>query len=340
MSAATDPASLRDRIDPQMRPQLERLLAMLGPRGFHGIEDLHERRERYQQVMTLAAARAPDESRVAREVVTVRRPGDRPDLGARLYRPAGLAPPAPGVLYLHGGGMIMGSVATDDGFAASLAEDVGCVVVSVDYGLAPEHRGTEPVEDCYDAFLWLAEHADELGVDADRLALFGASAGGGLACGVALLARDRGGPRPSFQVLVYPMLDDRNITPSSRAVLDIGVWDRAANEEAWAHLLGDDVGTDRVSPYAAPARAATVVGLPPTYLEVGDVDLFLDEDLQFAQRLADSGVPVEFHEHPGAYHGFDQLAPGSSTAQAAQRDRVRAFQRALYIPSTYSEEDR
>jgi acetyl esterase/lipase len=338
MNGSTGPVSLRDRIDPQMRPQLENLLGVLGPRGFHGIEDLQERRKRYEQVMALAATRAPDESRVTREEVSVRRPGRRSHLGGRLYRPAGLVGPAPAILYLHGGGLIMGSVAADDGFAASLAEDVGCVVLSADYGLAPEHRGTGPVEDCYDAFIWLAEHADELDVDANRLALFGPSAGGGLACGVSLLARDRGGPQPSFQMLVYPMLDDRNVTPSSRAVLDIGIWDRAANEEAWAHLLGDDVGTQSVSAYAAPARAATVVGLPPTYVEVGDVDLFLDEDLQFAQRLADSGVAVELHEHPGAYHGFDQLAPGSSTARAARRDRVKALQRALNIPSTHSED--
>lgn len=331
-----NPASVRDRIDPQMRPQLERLLAMLGPRGFHGIEDLRERRRRYEEVAALAAARAPAESRVARRDVVVQRPGDLPDLSARVYQPVGVQAPAAGILYLHGGGMVMGSVAADDGFAASLAEDVGCVVLSVDYGLAPENSGTGPVEDCYDAFAWFAEHGAELGVDPDRLALFGSSAGGGLACGVALLARDRGGPRPVHQMLVYPMLDDRNATPSSHAVLDLGIWDRAANTEAWAHLLGDDVGSDRVSPYAAPARAATVVGLPATYIEVGDLDLFLDEDLQLARRLADSGVSVELHEHAGAYHGFDQLAPSSDAAKTARRDRVRALRRALDIPRTNS----
>lgn len=331
-----DPTSVRDRIDPQMRPQLERLLAMLGPRGFHGIEDLHERRRRYEEVMALAAARAPDESRVARRDVLVQRPEDLPDLSARVYAPVDLQIPTPGILYLHGGGLVMGSVAADDGFAASLAEDVGCVVLSVDYGLAPENRGTGPVEDCYDAFVWLAEHADRFGVDRARLALFGSSAGGGLACGVALLARDRGGPVPVYQMLVYPMLDDRNATPSSHAILDLGIWDRAANIEAWGHLLGNDLGSDRVSPYAAPARAATVVGLPPTYIEVGDLDLFLDEDLQLARRLADSGVSVELHEHPGAYHGFDQLAPSSDAARTARRDRTMVLRRALDIPSTHS----
>lgn len=338
MEAAIDPASVRDRIDPQMRRQLERLLAILGPRGFHGIEDLQERRRRYEEVGALAAARGPEESRVARRDVFVQRSGDRPDLGVRVYRPVAVRALAPGILYLHGGGMVMGSVAADDGFAAALAEDVGCVVLSVDYGLAPENRGTGPVEDCYDAFVWFAEHGAEVGVDPGGLALFGSSAGGGLACGVALLARDRGGPRPVYQMLVYPMLDDRNATASSHAILDLGIWDRAANTEAWGHLLGADVGSDRVSPYAAPARAATVVGLPPTYIEVGDLDLFLDENLQLARRLADSGISVELHEHPGAYHGFDQLAPSSDAARRARRDRTMALRRALDIPRTHSED--
>lgn len=326
-----------DRIDPQMRPQLEKLLDMVGPGGFHDIENLDARRKRYEDVMALAAWRAPDQARVPRRELCLHRSGDRPDLKARLYRPADLDTPASGILYLHGGGLVMGSVAADDGFAASLAEDVGCVVLSVDYGLAPENRGTGPVEDCYFALLWLAEHGEELGVDRERLALFGASAGGGLACGVALLVRDRGGPRLAHQMLIYPMLDDRNTTPSSHAILDLGIWDRAANVEAWGLLLGDDVGANGVSQYAAPGRADTVEGLPPSYLDVGDLDLFLDEDLRMARRLAESGVPVELHQYRGAYHGFDQLAPSSDAARAARRRRVRALRRALDISITHSE---
>jgi acetyl esterase/lipase len=318
-----------DRIDPQMRRQRERLLDMLGPRGFQGIEDLHERRRRYEEVMALASARVPQEARVTREDVCLRENRHRPDLGGRLYRPTSLGNSAPALLYLHGGGLVMGSVAADEVFAASLAEDVSCLVLSVEYGLAPENHGTGPVEDCYDALVWLAVHADELGVDAERLAVFGSSAGGGLACGVALLTRDRAGPRLAYQMLIYPMLDDRNISCSSHAIVDLGIWDRTANLEAWGYLLGDDVGSDRVSAYAAPARATTLVGLPPTYIEVGDLDLFLDEDITLAQRLADSGVPVELHEHSGAYHGFDQLAPNSELARTATRNRVQALRRAL-----------
>lgn len=321
-------ASARERLDPQMRPQLDALLSLLGPRGFQEIDDLRARRERYEEVMTLAASRAPDESRVARQDITVRPSPEGEDLAVRVYRPAGLLGSAPGVVYIHGGGMVMGSVAADDGFAATLAEDVGCVVVSVGYRLAPENPGLGPVEDCYGALLSLHEHGDELGLDRSRLALFGSSAGGGLACGVALLARDRSGPRLSCQVLVYPMLDDRTAL-SGRGPCDLGIWDHRANAEAWSHVLGETLGTDVVSPYVAPARATALVGLPPTYIEVGDLDLFLDEDLRMARRLADSGVPVELHEVPGACHGFDQLAPSSDAARVARSNRANFLRRWL-----------
>lgn len=328
-SSASPP---HDRIDPQMRLQLQELLTFVGPRGFYGINDLHERRARYAAVMQLAAARAPDESRVPRYDTAVARNDRREALSVRVYRPVGPTGPRPGVLYIHGGGMVMGSVLADDPFAAELAEQASCVVVSVEYGLAPEHTGTEPVEDCYDALCWMSEHAADIGVDGQRLSVFGASAGGGLACGAALLAKDRGGPQLLHQMLIYPMLDDRNQTHSSRAIVDLGIWDRDANLEAWRYLLGADAGTDDVSQYAACARAVDLTGLPPTYLDVGDLDLFLDEDLLLAQRLASSGVPVELHVHPGAYHGFDQLAPSSEAAAAARQNRLAALRRAHSSP--------
>lgn len=320
-----------------MRSQLERLLELVGPRGFHGINDLGERRKRFEEIMAAAASRGPDDTRVSRRDLTIERGDGGKPLSVRLYRPVGRDDLLPGLLYLHGGGMIMGSVAADDGFAAALSQDAGCLVVSVEYGLAPENRGTQPVEDCYRALVWFHANTVELGVDRDRLAIFGSSAGGGLACGVAMLARDRGGPRLAHQMLIYPMLDDRNTTPSSRAVLDLGVWDRSANLEAWDHLLGEDVGTDRVSPYAAPARATDLTGLAPTYIEVGDLDLFLDEDLCLARRLEACGVPVELHQYPGAYHGFDQLAPRSDTARRANENRIAALARAFRHPADRSE---
>jgi acetyl esterase/lipase len=329
----------RERIDPQMRPQLEGLLALIGPGGFQGIPDLKLRRLCHASVMNLAVSRAPDETRVRRQDVAITRGNGGPTLAVRVYRPQGLATQSAGILYIHGGGMVMGSVAADDAYAAALAEDLGCTIVSVEYGLAPENSGTQPVEDCYDALSWLFAHALEIGVDPGRLAVFGVSAGGGLACGVALLARDRKTPRLAYQMLIYPMLDDRNITPSSHAIVDLGVWDRAANLEAWRHLLGENAGGTDVPSYAAPARAMDLSGLPPTYLDVGDLDLFLDEDIQLAQRLAAGGVPLELHVYPGAYHGFDQIAPGSDTAKAARGNRVAALRRALATPTTANQSE-
>lgn len=326
-----------ERIDPQMRPQLDGLLALIGPGGFQGIPDLNLRRLRHAEVMHLAAGHAPDETRVQRQDVTITRGKGKPALAVRVYRPQDLVTPSAGVLYIHGGGMVMGSIAADDGYAAALAEDVGCTVVSVEYGLAPENPGTGPVEDCYDALCWLFAHAPEIGVDAGRLAVFGVSAGGGLACGVALMARDRGTPRLAYQMLIYPMLDDRSATPSSHAIVDLGVWDRAANLEAWRHLLGEDAGGTDVPSYAAPAREMELSGLPPTYLDVGDLDLFLDEDIELAQRLSGCAVPLELHVYPGTYHGFDQIAPGSDTARTARGNRVAALRRALSTPTSASQ---
>ena len=318
-------SSLKKRIDPQMRLQRERLLDVVGPKGFYGIRELSERRSRFEKIMAVAAIRGPDVSRVSRRDIWVMHNVRGRELMVRLYRPANCDEVLPGILYLHGGGMIMGSVAADDGFAAALSEDMRSTVISVEYGLAPESCGVEPVEDCYQALLWVQENAVFHGIDPDRLALFGASAGGGLACSLAMLVRDRGGPCLLHQMLIYPMLDDRNHTRSSHAVVDLGIWDRPANIEAWKYMLGDDWGTDRVSHYVAPARALDLRGLPPTYIEVGTLDLFLDEDVEFAARLKKHGVAVELHKYEGAYHGFDQLAPSADTSQKAIRNRIAAL---------------
>lgn len=181
--------------------------------------------------------------------------------------------------------------------------------MSVGYRLAPEHPHPAPVEDCYAALRWMSDQASALGVDAGRLALYGGSAGGGLAAAVALPARDRGTPRPAFQMLPCPMLDDRNVTPSSHEITDIGIWDRAANLQGRQALLGDFDGADGVSPYAAPARADDLSGLPPTYLDAGELDLFRDENIDYATRLVRAGVPVELHVYPGGIHAGELPAP-------------------------------
>lgn len=336
---AADSVSFRERIHPQLRRQLDRMLEAIGPQGFGGIDDLNARRPCYEQVMSLATRRAPDASRVERRPATIGVSACGSPLTIRSYHPVGIGANVPGILYVHGGGFVMGSIAAEDGSAAALAENVGCVVVSVGYGLAPENSGECPVNDVYQALTWIAEHAEPLGIDPERLAVFGSSAGGGLACGASLLSRDRGGPRLAYQMLIYPMLDDRQLTASSQTDLALYIWEPANNAEAWRHLLGDDVGAACVSPYAAPARAQHLAGLPPTYIEIGELDIFLDEARQMARRLSESGVPVEWHEFGGAYHGYDQLAPSSDISKVAHQYRIEALRRALDLAPPEGQEN-
>lgn len=243
----------------------------------------------------------------------------------RLYVKDG-AQPGPLAVYLHGGGMIMGSVPLYDPLLRLLASRSEVALLAPDYRLAPEHPHPTPVEDCYAALTWAAEHAAELNIDPARIGVAGDSAGGGLAAGVALLARDRGGPSLARQILIYPMLDDRNTVVPDPVPAPL-IWSYDDNITGWGALLGDAVGGDSVSPYAAPARVADVAGLPPTYVMVGDMDIFRDEDIEYAARLAKAGVPVEFHLFAGAPHGFDFLAPESEIGRRAYADEVRALRR-------------
>jgi acetyl esterase/lipase len=200
----------------------------------------------------------------------------------------------------------------------------GVPMLVVDYRVAPEHPHPTPVEDCYAALRWLAERAAALGVDPARLAVMGDSAGGGLAAGVSLLARDRRGPTLAQQLLIYPMLDDRTTTPDPQlASLPFLIWTYDDNVTGWAALLGDSAGTGAVSPYAAPARADDLTGLPDAYIDVGDLDIFRDEDVTYARRLADAGIPTELHVHPGCPHGFETLASGADVSRRAIGDRIR-----------------
>ena len=227
--------------------------------------------------------------------------------------------PAGGVaLYLHGGGMICGNLDVYDRFIKSYVAKSGVPILAVDYRLAPEHPHPAPVEDCYAALLWLKEHASELGVDAARITVMGDSAGGGLAAGVALMARDRGGPALAQQVLIYPMLDNRTTDPDAELEPFV-TWTYADNITGWGALLGGG------SPdaYASPAHADSLSGLPPTYLEVGELDIFRSEDVLYATRLWSAGVPTELHVHPGCPHAFDAFAPDADITQRSVADRIR-----------------
>lgn len=250
-------------------------------------------------------------------------------IGALVYRPRGAATPRPAVLHIHGGGYVLGSMHMMDGANRTLAAELGCVVVSVDYRLAPETPHPGPVEDCYTALRWLHANAHTLGVDPTRIAVSGESAGGGLAAALALLARDRGEVPLAFQRLIYPMLDDRTCTESEpNPVTGEFVWTRAHNRFGWRALLGHEPGVPGVSPYAAAARAQDLAGLPPAFISVGTLDLFFDENLEYARRLVRAGVPVELHVYPGAFHGSD-VAAGAALTVEAQHNAREALRRAF-----------
>jgi len=232
--------------------------------------------------------------------------------------------PGPAALYMHGGGMIVGDIGMFDGTASRYVSASGTPILAVDYRLAPEHPHPTPVEDVYAALVWLHEHAAELGVDPARIAVFGDSAGGGLAAAAAILARDRGGPAIARQILVMPMLDDRTTTPEPE-LAPFAVWTWDDNRTGWEALLGAAAGGPDAPAHAAPARVADPRGLPPAYIEVGQLDIFRDEDLTYALRLGQAGVPVEFHLHPGVPHEFDFVAFGTTAARRVIADRVRVL---------------
>ncbi|GAA0816610.1 alpha/beta hydrolase [Spirilliplanes yamanashiensis] len=309
-------------IDPDVRPPLEGLLEAL-PGGFNAIPDIVQRRATVDGIM--GATPVPPNPNVTTEDRTVPGPDGEPDISVRIYRPNGVGAEAPGIYFIHGGGMILGNVAGEDAVASTLCEQVGAVVVSVEYRLSPEHPHPAPAEDCYAGLVWTAKNAAELGIDPDRLAIYGASAGGGLTIAVALMARDRGGPALRFIMPIYPMIDDRNETASSHEVTDVGIWDRAGNIEAWSWYLGGN----EPDGYAAPARAEDLSGLPPTFIDVGTVDMFRDEDIAFAQRLLAAGVPTELHVHPGAYHAAEVFAGEAPLSRRIWALRVDALKRAL-----------
>ncbi len=313
------------RVDPELAAALQAL-----PAGTLDWNDLPATRASRLAVLLQATAGLPDSPQVTKEDrLLPGRAGD-PDVPVRIYRPTATSGNLPGFLWIHGGGYVLGSLVMNDFAMQHLVNEVGCVVVSVEYRLAPEHPFPAGTEDCYAALKWLHTNAGTLGVDPARIAIGGASAGGGLAAGLALLVRDRGEVPLAFQLLVYPMIDDRSITPSSHAITDTRVWNRDSNQRGWGAYLGQEPGGAATSPYAAAARATDLAGLPPAHIAVGTVDLFLDEDIEYAQRLLQAGVDVELHVYPGAFHGSENMAPAAGVSQRMVADRLQALKRALH----------
>ncbi|MBA3870816.1 MAG: alpha/beta hydrolase [Anaerolineae bacterium] len=254
-----------------------------------------------------------------------------PDVRVVVYLPTRVQGAVPVLLWLHGGGYIMGSANAEDATIKSIVSVIGCAAIAVDYRLAPETPYPGPLEDCYAALKWLSTHADELGIDPNRIAVGGSSAGAGLAAALALLAHDRGEFHLIFQLLIAPMIDDRTVTLAHpHPYTGEFIWTPQANRIGWTSLLGHEPGGFDVSPYAAAARAENLEGLPATFINVGAIDLFLEEDVEYARRLIRAGVPTELHVYPGAYHGFRMLADAQVT-QTAQRDQLAALKRAFEL---------
>lgn len=256
--------------------------------------------------------------RVTRSVVDAPGPAGAPTVALRVHRPAGTTGALPCIVWMHGGGLVMGVAGADDARFDLWCTRHNMMAVSIEYRLAPETPFPGPIEDCYASLQYVVANADALGIDANRIGIGGNSAGAGLAAALALMARDRGGPHISSQLLIYPMIDDRQITVSSK--WDVPIWPAVSNTFGWTSYLGDAKGTEGVSAYAAASRATDLRGLPPAIIVVGGLDGFVDENVDYARRLNNAGVPVEFHLYPGAPHGFDVMVPTSAPALQLERD--------------------
>jgi len=323
----TGPLGTRPLVAPELLPGLEVL-----PSFDFTEEILQAIRAGGPIVMPMAPPPlSPEQQAVVCEQQFVPGPAGAPDVRVLVYTPpARNAGRLPAFLHIHGGGYILGTPEINDGMNRSLAAELGCIIVSVDYRLAPETRFPGAIEDCYAALAWLHKRADQLGADTTRIALGGESAGGGHAAALALLVRKRREFRICLQLLDSPMLDDRTCSASDpHPYCGEFVWTRNSNRFGWRALLGVEPGGPDVPVEAVPARAEDLSGLPPTFIAVGALDLFLEESIEYARRLIRAGVPTELHVTPGAYHGFSVAGGNTPQVQDHLRARSAALARAL-----------
>jgi acetyl esterase/lipase len=248
---------------------------------------------------------------------------NHPGTVLRIVRPADLPAlePLPCVFWIQGGGFVFPDPEMDEGWCRGVASAHDCMVVSVGWRRAPEHIYPAAIDDCYDGLRWVVENSTQIGVDPDRIVIAGGSAGGGLAASLAILIRDRRELSVRHQMLVYPMLDDRSSYPSMHMVTDARLWTREKNDWAWRYYLGDLYGSPSVPAYAAATRAEDLTDLPPASILTGELDVFRDENLDYATKLFAAGIPTELHVYPGAPHGFDRMAPDSETTRRFIADR-------------------
>jgi len=311
-------------------PELQALLEFL-PDTSLGLNEPVKARAGFLELIASLNADI-DHTGVAIENRRVPGPAGAPDVPVRIYSPEGLNRAVPGILHIHGGGFVIGDLDSELGACVALCRTLGVVVVSVDYRLAPETPYPGPLEDCYAALKWVSGHSAQLHLDPSRLAVFGLSAGGGLAAATALLARDRGGPPVCFQYLGIPELDDRLHTPSMLRFVDTPMWNRPNAVLSWDFYLGDQYqrGADDVPYHAAPARAEDLAGLPSAYVSTMEFDPLRDEGVEYALKLMRAGVATELHSFPGTFHGSSLF----STTQVSRRESAEMFavlRRALHI---------
>ncbi|MEU6538400.1 alpha/beta hydrolase [Streptomyces sp. NPDC047000] len=319
---------------PRLDPELGAALASLGDLSKRRLVpgNLAAQRERdaaSRPRPTAALLRA--DGRFAVEELSVPGLDGGPDVTLVHARPADATGPLPVLYYMHGGGMIMGNAwSVLPKILRDWSAPLGLAVVSVEYRLAPDAVYPKPLEDCRAGLLWTTGHADELGIDGERVIIGGKSAGGGLAAALTLLGRDRGdGPPPIGQLLLCPMLDDRLDTLSAHQLAGTGIWDRTSTALAWQAYLGDLYGTPDLPPYAAAARADDLSGLPPTYIDAGSAEMFRDENVAYARAIWGAGGDAELHVWPGAFHGFDSVAPAAALSRQARETRTRWLSRVL-----------
>jgi acetyl esterase/lipase len=307
--------------DPELRPVIDAFPS--SPPGRRSLDTIPASRRAHDASIPLPDLR---QGLIQASDRTVAGPEGAPDITVTVYRRSDHQPDRPLLYFIHGGGMIVGNRFTGINIALDWVEKLDVVLATVEYRLAPEARHPAPVEDCYAGLVWYAARAEELGGDPDRLVLVGGSAGGGLAAATAILARDRSKPSVTAQLLMCPMLDDRNETVSSRQYDGIGIWDRQSNELGWTALLGGSRGEPVVAACAAPARLADFARLPPAFIDVGSAEVFRDEAVAYASGLWAAGVQAELHVWAGGFHGFAGIAHHAALsvqARTAQLDWLR-----------------
>jgi acetyl esterase/lipase len=285
------------------------------------------RTARLLQKATQKPPATPDDLLI--ENVWIAGPAGEASVRLRVYRPKSLAGPAPALFWLHGGGYVIGSPEQDEQTSIAFARELGITVIAGTYRLAPDHQAPAAVEDAYAGLSWVFGNADERGIDPARIAIGGASAGAGLAAALALYAHDRREVTPVFQLLEYPMLDDRTVVRADHDTSNARMWNARNNRFGWTAYLGQQPGSDGVSPYAAPSRREDLSGLPPAWIGVGTLDIFHDEDVEYARRLEAAGVPCELVIVPGAFHGFDVAFKKASVTKEFFGRQVEALRRAF-----------